>query len=163
MRKFALVFAALIATSSASAQAPVCTQPERAQFDFWVGEWDVQVKGQSRAVNRIERTHGGCVVTENYRTNDGKYSGSSINLYLTGRKRWVQRWADSGGLLLELEGGLENGAMRMQSQPSEGQIERITWTRIDDDHVTQLWEKSGDNGRSWTTAFDGLYVRKKKA
>ncbi|GIL39835.1 hypothetical protein [Roseiterribacter gracilis] len=167
MHKLALTLVALFASGAACAQTPTpppsCTQAERAQFDFWVGDWDVLVKGQSRGSNKIERVHGGCVVLENYRTNDGRYTGTSINMYLPDSKHWVQRWGDSGGLLLELDGAFENGAMRMQSRPDKGRVDRVTWTRIDDDHVRQFWEKSSDNGASWTTAFDGLYVRKKGA
>jgi hypothetical protein len=32
----------------------------------------------------------------------------------------------------------------------------------DPDRVRQLWESSDDGGKSWTVAFDGLYVRKKE-
>ena len=159
-----LAAAALFATASAHAQTappPSCTEPERSQFDFWVGDWDVQIKGQSRGSNRIERAHGGCVVVENYRTNDGRYSGTSLNMYVTSTKQWVQRWGDSSGLLLELDGAFANGAMRMQSKPEQGRMDRVTWTAIDADHVRQLWEKSSDGGATWSVAFDGLYIRKK--
>jgi hypothetical protein len=165
MRKLLLAIAAMLPTISAQAQTPQqpppCTQPERAQFDFWVGDWDVLVKGVSRGSNLIERTHGGCVVVEKYRTNDGRYTGTSINMYLPGSKRWVQKWGDSGGLLLELEGAFENGAMRMQSKSLDGRVDRVTWTKIDDKQVRQFWEKSEDDGKTWAVAFDGLYVRKK--
>ena len=29
--------------------------------------------------------------------------------------------------------------------------------------VRQLWEQSTDEGKTWTVAFDGLYVRERKA
>jgi hypothetical protein len=40
-------------------------------------------------------------------------------------------------------------------------INRIRWTRIDGDHVRQLWDYSLDGGTSWKVAFDGLYTRVK--
>ena len=39
-------------------------------------------------------------------------------------------------------------------------IERITWTPNADGTVRQHWEQSTDGGKTWTTAFDGLYRRK---
>jgi hypothetical protein len=40
--------------------------------------------------------------------------------------------------------------------------QRITWSRIDGDpdRVRQHWEASTDGGATWTTAFDGVYVRR---
>ncbi|CAN5170593.1 hypothetical protein BH11PSE14_BH11PSE14_24070 [soil metagenome] len=37
------------------------------------------------------------------------------------------------------------------------QRERITWTPNADGSVRQFWESSSDDGKRWTTAFDGLY------
>jgi hypothetical protein len=40
-------------------------------------------------------------------------------------------------------------------------IQRITWAPQADGSVRQLWESSKDGGRTWSTAFDGKYVKKK--
>ena len=40
------------------------------------------------------------------------------------------------------------------------QLERITWTSNPDGTVRQHWEQSTDGGKTWTTAFDGLYRKK---
>jgi hypothetical protein len=40
------------------------------------------------------------------------------------------------------------------------QMERITWTPNADGTVRQHWEQSADGGKTWETAFDGLYRRK---
>jgi hypothetical protein len=39
--------------------------------------------------------------------------------------------------------------------------QKITWSKNQDGSIRQVWESSGDNGKSWTTAFDGKYVRKR--
>jgi len=49
--------------------------------------------------------------------------------------------------------------MVMESDPASVVRQRITWSREPDGRVRQLWESSKDGGRSWTTVFDGLYVR----
>ena len=39
---------------------PCTAGPEYQQFDFWVGEWDVEVSGQKVARSRIEKISDGC-------------------------------------------------------------------------------------------------------
>ena len=38
-------------------------------------------------------------------------------------------------------------------------MNEITWTRGADGTVRQLWRVTKDGGKTWTTAFDGKYVR----
>jgi hypothetical protein len=114
--------------------------------------------------NTIEKILNGCVLRESYITPSG-YSGHSFNIYDAARGVWHQTWVDVGGLLLILEGGFENGAMVLEGETTgpEGTVrQRIRWNQVDGDadRVRQLWEASKDGGRSWTVAFDGLYVRK---
>jgi hypothetical protein len=40
-------------------------------------------------------------------------------------------------------------------------LNRITWHRVDEDHIRQHWQQSSDGGATWTDAFLGLYSRKK--
>ncbi len=42
------------------------------------------------------------------------------------------------------------------------QLERLGFTLLAGGHVRQLWEQSTDGGKSWTVAFDGLYVPRKQ-
>jgi hypothetical protein len=72
--------------------------------------------------------------------------------YDASRGVWHQTWVDSTGTLLQLEGALRDGAMRLHSA-----TDRITWTRVGDGDVRQTWEKSKDGGTSWKTVFDGRY------
>jgi hypothetical protein len=39
--------------------------------------------------------------------------------------------------------------------------ERLTFFKLPDDQVRQLWEQSRDAGKTWQVVFDGLYKRKK--
>jgi hypothetical protein len=142
--------------------APCATAEHRA-FDFWIGQWMVYGKaGKLAGENHIERRHGGCVLHESYTTPTG-YTGESINMYDASRKRWVQTWADNGGLLLRLEGGMREGSMVMEgeSQLANGKVQaqRITWTPMADGTVRQHWEAKNEQGQ-WTTQFDGIYRRK---
>lgn len=147
-----------------------CDTPAHHQFDFWLGTWDVKPMSAppeqpARAVNRIFRIQGGCVIKEEY-TTQGGYAGESFNIYDASRGGWHQTWVDNGGALLVLDGEFVDGAMVLEGETlsPEGAVvlNRVTWSLIDEDpnRVRQHWETSSDSGESWTTSFDGLYVKR---
>jgi hypothetical protein len=86
--------------------------------------------------------------------------GESFNIYDQRSGKWHQTWVDAGGLLLVLDGGMEDGSMvlRGELKGRDGVMrqQRITWTPNEDGSVRQHWENSTD-GESWKTAFDGIY------
>lgn len=146
-------------------QAP-CSAPEYAQFDFWVGEWDVYgPNGQLAGRNSITKSIGGCVLHEDYTTPSG-YFGESFNTYDRGRGLWHQTWVDNGGLLLRLDGGLQGDSMIMEGTvigaDGSAALERITWSVVDgdEDRVRQFWQFSTDDGQTWGVRFDGEYRRR---
>ena len=156
-----------LGTPAVQAQGEPCSSTEAHQFDFWVGEWEVRLSdGTVAGNNTIEKILNGCVLRESYATPSG-YAGHSFNIFDASRRRWHQTWVDARGFLLILEGGFEGGAMVLEGETTsaDGTVrQRIRWNQVDGnpDRVRQLWESSTDGGRSWTVAFDGLYVRKKE-
>ena len=137
-----------------------CVGPEYRHFDFWLGEWEVTTpQGQPAGSNRISQIQGKCVLLEEWTASSGG-TGTSFNTFNTSKGVWQQFWVDAQGSVLELSGGLEDGAMVMRSDPEASPIHRITWTPRADGSVRQHWESSTDDGQSWNTAFDGIYRRK---
>lgn len=137
-----------------------CQAPEHRQFDFWLGDWDVTSPaspgGSSR--NRITRINGGCTLREEYTTPLG-YEGTSLNFYDATRRVWHQTWIDNQGGALYLEGRLQGRAMVMATTSDPQNVQRITWTPLDDGRVRQHWEATTDGGKAWSTVFDGYYSR----
>jgi hypothetical protein len=154
----------LSAASRAADPPPApCARPEHRQFDFWVGEWEVQdPKGNRAGENSIKSILGGCVILESWRGARGA-NGTSVNTFDASRGVWHQTWVDDQGGLLQLEGHATDGRMVLEGQKTrrEGGLsrERITWERRSPDRVRQLWESSTDEGKTWKVQFDGLYVR----
>ena len=153
-------------TPASATPPPACASEEHHAFDFWIGTWDVTAAGQDQpsATNRISREHGGCVLRENYSTRGG-YSGMSMSFYDAARKKWHQTWMGTDGSALFIEGGLnERGEMVLSNRNTpyyrDGMaINRISWTPREDGSVRQHWQASKDGGRTWSTVFDGLYVK----
>ena len=149
--------------ATAAAVPPACRAGEYRQFDFWVGDWEVR-DPQGRVVghNRIAPVIAGCALREEWTSADGKNVGTSLNAYNQTDQRWHQSWVDNAGTRLDLVGGLRAGAMvleQRQTGASARDVERITWTPLPAGRVRQHWQSSKDGGRTWTTAFDGTYVR----
>jgi hypothetical protein len=147
-------------------QQLACSAPEYSQFDFWIGSWRVEsgTSGKTAGHNTITKDHGGCVLHESYTTPTG-YSGESFNIYDRSRGVWHQTWVDSTGLLLQLEGHFSDGRIVLEGPGVDARgnplVHRITWNVIagDRDRVSQHWQTSTDGGTTWSTAFQGTYLR----
>ena len=133
------------------------------QFDFWIGEWDVQTpQGQHAGNSTVQNILGGCVILENW-TGVGS-QGKSFNAYNQALKKWQQYWVDDSGTTTLYTGEVIGNQMRYVADAGTQngqQARRMTFTRLDDGRVRQLGETSGDGGKTWTVAYDLIYVRKK--
>ncbi len=148
-------------------EAKPCAAAAYRQFDFWLGDWDVvTADGKPAGTNHVVSLFRGCGLQENWESAKGGH-GTSLNVYDIVTRRWHQTWVDDQGGLLELNGTLDEGKMVLVgSRPSvknknERVVHRITWSPLAPDRVQQLWEATTNEGRTWTTVFDGTYVRKK--
>jgi hypothetical protein len=160
---FAALATMLVTLQAPAAPPPPCATPLHRQFDFWIGTWDVTgPAGTFAGTNRIEPADGGCALTESWSSARGDYTGRSLNS-VGNDGRWRQTWVDSSGLRLELVGGLVDGKMVLEGETpvaAAGALpakNRITWSPEPEGRVRQRWETSADGGKTYTTAFDGMY------
>ncbi|MEW6208483.1 MAG: tetratricopeptide repeat protein [Acidobacteriota bacterium] len=143
-----------------------CMYSEKArQFDFWIGEWDVQTaQGQRAGTNKIERIEDGCIILENW-TGAAGGTGKSLNFYDSAIRKWRQVWVDSFGNMSEFVGEFRDGAMRYEGEThmqGGGKIlRRLTFFNLGADRVRQFSERSTDGGKTWTVGYDFTYIRKK--
>lgn len=169
-----LVLAAQAGIATA-APPPPCAAPVYAQFDFWVGDWEVfpNIKDPAKAPliarSRIEKLYGGCAIRENWMPLKGS-GGGSLNAPDPATGRWHQYWLDSSGGRVEFDGGLApGGAMvltgywRGVNGPGKDGLVRMTYTRQADGSVRQYGQVSADQGLTWTDSFDFIYRRSKPA
>jgi hypothetical protein len=137
-----------------------CDDPAHRQFDFWLGEWDVTNARspdpkRPPAKSRITSLLDGCAILEEF-DNPRGYSGKSLNFH--GGGKWHQTWIDNQGAPLFLEGGIEGRDMVLSDVSPGEVVNRITWSSLEGGRVRQHWETSKDGGKTWETAFDGLYT-----
>jgi hypothetical protein len=127
---------------------PACSGAEYRQFDFWVGDWEVfDEDGALQGTNRIEPILDGCALEESWVGATGSV-GRSFNTFDRYAGRWHQTWVDNSGLLLQLDGALDETSMVLsgpgRNRDGEAITHRITWTPLDDGRVRQHWEISAD-------------------
>ena len=143
---------------------PCEDDPRFAEFDFWVGEWDVHTADGSYAGrNKITRVERGCVLLEQWNGASGG-TGMSINYVEHSSGNWVQIWNASGGTQIDIRGGLMDDGMLLT-----GKIHYISsartaefrglWTLLEDGRVRQFFEQSNDGGKTWAPWFEGFYTR----
>ncbi len=166
----ALVIAAPLAAQSAPPQSPpkVCeTQPERRQFDFWIGEWEVRtVNGAVAGKSSVQSISGGCALLENWTSSNGG-NGKSINAYKPAIKQWQQYWIGQDGNPVEFRESTFDGKSIafIARMPAMGNtpagIMRLTFTPMPDGTVRQHGENSTDDGKTWSTQYDFRYHRVK--
>ena len=168
----ALALTALASGPPAVAQAPAphpkplaCASSDHRQFDFWAGRWSVFTPdGKPAGENRIDAIDDGCALHERWQ-GAGGFNGTSLNHWDAVSRVWRQHWVDNRGGHLSLAGGLQGGSMVLTGsrpqpdKPGQPVHHRITWTPLADGAVRQWWQVSQDDGKTWTTAFDGRYVR----
>jgi len=155
-------FVAPCAQAQSDERAAPCSTAVYRQFDFWIGTWDVYTpEGERAGTNTITPVHGGCALREEWTSVRGG-GGSSINYYDPRAKAWNQLWVDGRGGIIDVTGRFTDGAMRFEGVHiyPDGRVEpyRMTFTPQDTGYVRQFIEQSKDDGETWYTWFDGLYV-----
>jgi hypothetical protein len=143
------------------AQDCPCCDPVYHQFDFWAGDWEVYDSlGQEVGRNTITREQAGCLLVENWTSSTGG-TGTSYNYYNPADSTWNQLWVDSQGGILELKGGIREGAMVLRSQLLDNSgnapfYHQIRWEQ-DGAQVIQTWETLDENHRIVALLFKGFY------
>jgi len=147
---------------------PCANTPENRQFDFWVGEWNVETTqgGVPAGQSKIELILGDCVVQENWQSNGNPYSGKSYNMYNAALKRWEQYWVDNSAGNIFFYGGLKDGVMDYWTdeipQPSGPALKRhLQFFKLGPDKVRQFSQGSTDGGKTWKPEYEFTYIRNK--
>ena len=141
------------------------------QFDFWVGEWDVYQNGNTKTIvgnSRVDIASGGCMILENWTSMVGAHNGKSMNYFDPQKGKWEQVWVGSEGgpqiVHRFVNGEYKEDAMRFEFEGSDntGKYKgRFIFYNLGKDKVRQFSEQSYDDGKTWQTNYDFIYIRKK--
>jgi hypothetical protein len=155
--------------AAATPPSPHCSAAEYHQLDYWIGDWDTfetdAPGGASEARARVEPIAQGCAIHELYEQNDGLI-GDSILSYDPVRKQWQQTWVTNRGSIMVIHGTVKDGALVLEGEvhlkDGKSVMQRITW-KAQDKGVRESAVLSKDGGKTWTPAFDVLFLKRKVA
>jgi hypothetical protein len=138
---------------------------ESRQMDFWLGDWTVTYPGMpGSAHSKVYARLDTCLIVENWDGGKG-HNGENMFAYSSDDKSWHGMFADNQGRVHSFEGKVSQGSAEFSGSSrgpkGEAVLNRIKVMRVTQDKVEQSWEKSTDNGVTWTTEFRGYYARKK--
>lgn len=160
----------IITAVSLFAQGPInnnciCCSEQHSQFDFWVGEWTVyDTLDNFIGTNKIVKQYENCLIQENW-ISKGKNRGTSYNYYDPNDSTWNQLWLDNQGTILKLKGSFINGEMVLKSAAQRGEkveyyFNRITWRRLKNGNVIQIWDVIDEKDNILSNLFKGIYKPK---
>ena len=174
------VIAALAIATAAPAAAqtaptpppnPCETDPKFAEFDFWLGAWDVAnaANDQPAGVNKITKIEGDCLILEEWTSVSGN-TGQSYNYYNPVTEEWRQLWISQGSIIDYVGGLTDSGSMLLEGEifyhagPAAGQEAGIPftgeWTLQEDGSVIQHFKQYDAETDAWNDWFVGRYRRK---
>jgi len=162
-----LAFAFSISSFAQNESQKPCSSPEAAQFDFWVGKWDLTWTDKNgntqKGTNNITKTLNGCVIEENF--TGGSFIGRSLSVYNPNKKLWQQTWVDNSGGYLEFTGGLKDDKLILSREfttKNDKKVkQRMIFYNISENELDWNWERSTDDGNTWQLSWKIHYVRKK--
>jgi hypothetical protein len=159
---FCLAFTAhgFAATNSDSCVANSASR----QLDYWLGNWKIGADGSSgNAHSSVTLALDKCLVVENW---DGgrRHYGQNVFCYSADDKSWYGMFADNEGRVhVFTSGKVSSGSAEFEgtSRGANGEtlLNRVKVVRLGPDKVEQTWEKSSDNGVTWSVVFRGEYSR----
>lgn len=129
------------------------------QFDFWLGEWDCTWAEGGVGTNSVYLDLADKVVVESF---DGRptldYQGLSFSVYDRLAGVWRQTWVDTDGNYLAFEGGWEDGEMDLRRRDGEALL-RMRWHSIEENAFEWAYERSDDDGETWSPVWEIGYRR----
>jgi Protein of unknown function (DUF1579) len=160
------------------AVSSACTAPEFHQLDFWLGKWDLVLHARklpgldewtdARGTQVIESILGGCAIAESFAADgpEGAWAGRSYSSWQPKLGKWRQTWVDDQGSYLAFTGGLEDGTMTLYGEPRLGpdgnEVRmRMVWLNVTPDRLEWQWQRSADQGKSWSPVLRIDYHRRK--
>lgn len=135
---------------------------EAGDFDFWVGRWDVRIAdGTLVGHSEVTKDPGGCTLVEHWHGAGGS-AGTSLSFFTPSKGEWRQVWVGSQGTLIDMSGGLMDGAMHLEGTIEYVDPERVvafrgTWSTEPGGVVRQLLEEFDVVAQTWQVWFDGYY------
>lgn len=146
---------------AADSSASCTSNPAARQLDYWLGDWSVD---SGRGRSDVHLSLDKCELVESWASNISDHRGENTIAYNSEERVWYGLFVDNHGRAHMFTGKASDGSAEFQGpgQDENGArvLKRVRVVRLNPQTVDQIWEKSADNGATWTTDFKMEYLRK---
>lgn len=156
-------FQAVILRLSGASDAELKTLPPARRFDFYLGDWSMR-NGDvvERNLEVVSAFDGKGLSVTAREASDNSISAQSMFLYDEGKGLWRQIWMSKDGMVVVLEGGMEEGTMVLNQISQDGKRtsgSRSVFSNISSDGFQYEWQQSSDGGATWETLATRIFTR----
>lgn len=180
-----LTLLTMLASTTASSTAGPCDAAEARQFDFYLGDWDIEQGLRAAdggwitlpAETSVTRAAGGCALVEQWRgdvqffwvgmTEPAPLHGLSVRAWNPESGAWNIYWLDSqtpvfGGTFSGHFDEAGVGRFYHERETDNGmRISRITFENVTDDSLDWELALSSDDGETWRPLWTMRMTRKR--
>jgi hypothetical protein len=162
-----ILFSILLALPAlaADSSSPCAANSEARQLDYWLGDWSVGTPGSpNTGHSKVFLSLDKCLLTESWGSDTTNHQGENVLAYNPEDKTWYGLFVDNLGRVHALKGAIRPGSAEFAgpSRDANGKVlNKVKVVRVNQDNVEQIWQKSSDNGASWTTDVRMQYARKR--
>jgi hypothetical protein len=151
-----------LSVASATNDQPCAGSQQTRQLDYWLGRWTMG-SGADKSTSTVTLSLDKCVFVEHWDNGKGHVTEKMIG-YSPEDKNWYGMFADNQGRVhVFVDGNVSTDSAEFRG-PSKGPngesiLNRLKVNRLPADKLEEIWEKSTDNGNTWTTAYRAEYSR----
>jgi hypothetical protein len=146
--------------------APCTANSDARQLDYWLGEWSVASPGMAgKGQSNVHLSLDQCMMVESWGSDTSDHRGENSFAYNSEDKAWYGLFVDNHGRVHSMKGNVTPGYAEFvgpaRDDNGKAILKKVKVVRQNADAVEQVWERSVDNGASWTTDFKMEYAHKK--
>ena len=138
--------------------------PDTHQLDYWLGTWTVpNADGSGATTSSVHLSLDQCMFVEHWENGKGHVT-EKMFAYSPEDQKWAGMFADNEGRVHIFPDGTVSSGRAEFRGPSRGPngeviLHRLTIVRAAPNRLQETWEKSIDNGASWSTVYRAEYLR----
>jgi hypothetical protein len=157
---------ALPAYSSGKTGPSSCgADSEIRKLDYWVGNWTAASAGNASpsTISKVSLSLDNCMIVEHWDSGKG-HVAEKMFAYSPDDKSWYGMFADNEGRAhVFLNGTVSSGTAEFRgpsrSPKGEEVLNKLTIVQTSPNKLEESWQKSTDQGSSWTTVYRADYTR----
>ena len=151
---------------AATKPGPCATNSETRQLDYWLGDWTMPNAESGTNTSKVYLSLDKCMFVEHWDNGTGHVTEKML-AYTPEEKNWYGMFADNEGRVHIFSDGKvssEAAEFHGKSPGTNGEVilNRLRIVRLSANNIEESWEKSTNNGASWTTAYRARYTRAKQ-